>query len=92
MDEESREDLIGRLAHRYEVAEADRELMTGQDDATLEAQAKRLGELRGPGFEGKRFGNIAPREGASVGIDPDPEHDARDFVNALFGNRPHSLP
>lgn len=72
--------LRAEIANAHGVSAEDRDLfLTGTDEETLTAQAKRLGERES---ERKKQGNRAPREGGnpkSSGSDED-----REFVRNLF--------
>ena len=62
-------------------APADRDLfLTGTDEDTLTAQAKRLAERES---ERKKTGNVAPREGATTNSGGQ-DSDLRDFAKSLF--------
>lgn len=69
-----------RIAAAHGITPEDAELfLTGTDEETLTAQAKRLAERES---ERKRTGNVAPKEGAN----PRPEEDQdRELVRGLFG-------
>lgn len=69
-----------RIAAEHGITPEDAELfLTGTDEETLTAQAKRLAERES---ERKRTGNVAPKEGAN----PRPEEDQdRELVRGLFG-------
>lgn len=68
------------IASEYGIAPEDRDLfLTGDDEETLTAQAKRLAERTS---EQKKRSNHAPREGNN----PKPaKDDRRDFANQVFG-------
>ena len=55
--------------------------LTGSDEATLEAQAKRLAERDA---DRKKQGNRAPKEGTTTN-QGSADSDAREFVSSLFG-------
>lgn len=73
------------IATRFGVSEQDRTLlMTGADEATLLAQAERLGQPSRP------LGNVAPREGGVVKVTENVgQREMREFVNDLFGGDPY---
>jgi len=74
--------LRSDIAARHGISAEDRDLfLTGSDEATLEAQAKRLAERDA---ERKAKGNVAPKEGA-VKNTGSADSDARDFTAKLFG-------
>lgn len=80
LQETSREALKRRVQAAYGIPDEDADLfLTGTDEETLTAQAKRLAERES---ERKRTGNVAPKEGAN----PRPEEDQdRELVRGLFG-------
>ena len=68
------------LAAKHGVSDADRDLlMSGTDEATLAAQAERLGRAR------LLAGNTAPREGANPELRGS-DRDLRQFARDLFGS------
>lgn len=74
--------LRADIASTYGISKEDRDLfLTGSDEATLEAQAKRLSERVA---DQKKNGNRAPREGrtTSTGSGDD---QMREAVRGLFG-------
>ena len=74
--------LRSDIAARHGISTEDRDLfLTGSDEATLEAQAKRLAERIA---DQKKNGNRAPREGRTT-TTGDAEKDMREGVRALFG-------
>jgi hypothetical protein len=74
--------LRSDIAAKHGISTEDRDLfLTGSDEATLEAQAKRLAERNA---EQKKNGNRAPREGRTT-TTGDAEKDMREGVRALFG-------
>lgn len=74
--------LRSDIAAKHGISTEDRDLfLTGSDEATLEAQAKRLAERNA---EQKKTGNRAPREGRTT-TTGDAEKDMREGVRALFG-------
>lgn len=74
--------LRSDIAARHGINTEDRDLfLTGSDEATLEAQAKRLAERDA---ERKAKGNVAPKEGGVMNTGSD-DSDARDFTAKLFG-------
>lgn len=76
--------LRADIASTYGISKEDRDLfLTGSDEASIEAQAKRLAERNA---DQKRTGNVARKEGvtkASGGGD----EEMREFARTLF-NRP----
>src|SRR5690606_18869341 len=63
LQETSREALRRRVQAAYGIPDEDADLfLTGTDEETLTAQAKRLAERES---ERKRTGNVAPKEGAN---------------------------
>lgn len=74
--------LRSDIAARHGINADDRDLfLTGSDEATLEAQAKRLAEREA---DRKKNGNVARREGATT-TTGNTDQDARNFVTRLFG-------
>lgn len=74
--------LRSDVAAKHGISSEDRDLfLTGSDEATLEAQAKRLAERDA---EQKKAGNRAPREGR-ITTTGDAEKDMREGVRSLFG-------
>jgi hypothetical protein len=74
--------LRSDIAARHGINAEDRDLfLTGSDEATLEAQAKRLAERDA---DRKSKGNVAPKEGAVKNTGSD-DSEARDFTARLFG-------
>ena len=75
-----REALRFRIASEFSIAAADAELfLTGDDEATMTAQAKRLTDRES---ERKKHGNLVPREGNNPQSGSD---DERTFARDLFG-------
>ena len=75
--------LRSDIATKHGISAEDRDLfLTGTDEATLTAQAKRLAEREA---DRKSKGNVAPREGAS-GNTGGSDEKKREFVRGLFGN------
>lgn len=73
--------LRSDIAAKFQIAPEDRDLfLTGTDEDTLTAQAKRLTERES---ERKKHGNIAPKEGASTNSGQQ-DSDMRDFAKQLF--------
>ena len=72
--------LRANIASEHGISAEDRDLfLTGTDEETLTAQAKRLADRES---ERKKRNNIVPREGAT----PRPgSSDVREFANALWG-------
>lgn len=74
--------LRSDIAARHGIAAGDRDLfLTGSDEATLEAQAKRLAEREA---DRKKNGNIARKEGGTT-TTGSADSEARTFVSQLFG-------
>lgn len=73
--------LRSDIAARHGISAEDRDLfLTGSDEATLEAQAKRLAERVA---DQKKQGNRAPKEGGATSSGGD-EKDLREFTRGLF--------
>ena len=73
--------LRSDIAARHGISAEDRDLfLTGSDEATLEAQAKRLAERVA---DQKKNGNRAPKEGGTTTTD-DGKKDIRTFAKNLF--------
>lgn len=73
--------LRSDIAAQFQIAPEDRDLfLTGTDEDTLTAQAKRLAERES---ERKKSGNVAPREGATTNSGGQ-DSDLRDFAKSLF--------
>jgi hypothetical protein len=74
--------LRSDIAARHGITAEDRDLfLTGSDEATLEAQAKRLAERVA---DQKKQGNRAPKEGRTTNSG-DADKDLREFTKNLFG-------
>lgn len=74
--------LRADIASTYGISKEDRDLfLTGSDEASIEAQAKRLAERNA---DQKKAGNRAPREGRTT-TSGDPDKDMREAVRSLFG-------
>lgn len=74
------ERLRSDIAARFQIGAEDRDLfLTGSDEDTLTAQAKRLAERES---ERKKQGNVAPKEGGATESAGD--SSAREFVRELF--------
>lgn len=74
--------LRSDIASSYGISKEDRDLfLTGSDEATLTAQAKRLADREA---DQKKNGNRAPREGDTT-TDADKNKDLREFTRELFG-------
>ena len=74
--------LRSDIAARHGITAEDRDLfLTGSDEATLEAQAKRLAERAA---EQKKNGNVARKEGGTT-TKGSADSDTRTFVSNLFG-------
>lgn len=75
--------LRSDIATKHGISAEDRDLfLTGSDEATLTAQAKRLADRAA---DQKKNGNRAPKEGGAT-TDADKNKDLRDFTRELFGN------
>lgn len=73
--------LRSDIATRHGISAEDRDLfLTGSDEASLEAQAKRLAERL---VDQKKNGNRAPKEGSTTTSD-DGKKDIRTFAKTLF--------
>lgn len=73
------EGLRFRIAAKHGISDEDAELfLTGKDEDTLLAQAKRLADREA---DRKKNGNQAPREGTNP---PHETDDVREFARALF--------
>ncbi len=76
--------LRSDIAARHGISAEDRDLfLTGSDEATLEAQAKRLAERTA---DEKKNGNRAPKEGRPVTKTTDGDEELREFARNLFGS------
>ncbi|WP_138945254.1 hypothetical protein [Plantibacter sp. M259] len=74
--------LRSDVAAKYGLSVEDRDLfLTGTDEATLTAQAKRLADREA---DRKKQGNVAPKEGATD-TTGGPSKDLREFTKGLFG-------
>lgn len=74
--------LRSDIATKHGISAEDRDLfLTGSDEATLTAQAKRLAERLA---DQKKNGNRAPKEGATT-TSGNTDSDARTFARNLFG-------
>ena len=74
--------LRSDIATKHGISAEDRDLfLTGSDEATLTAQAKRLAERIA---DQKKNGNRAPKEGATTNSG-NTDSDARTFARNLFG-------
>lgn len=75
--------LRSDIAATYGISKEDRDLfLTGSDEATLTAQAKRLAARE---EEQKKNGNRAPKEGGATNSDGK-DKDMRTFVSGLFAS------
>ena len=75
--------LRSDIATKHGISAEDRDLfLTGSDEATLTAQAKRLAERLA---DQKKNGNRAPKEGTNTSTG-DSDKDMRQAVRTLFGN------
>lgn len=76
-----REALKRRVQAAHGISDEDADLfLTGADEDSLTAQAKRLAERES---ERKKQGNRAPKEGTTTGAGDDP---MREFASRIFGN------
>ena len=76
--------LRSDVAARHGISAEDRDLfLTGTDEETLEAQAKRLAERDS---DRKMHGNTARREGTTKQQNGKATSDMRDFTRQLFGD------
>jgi hypothetical protein len=74
--------LRSDIAAKHGLSAEDRDLfLTGTDEETLTAQAKRLADREA---DRKKNGNVAPKEGETK-TSAGPHKDLRDFTNDLFG-------
>ena len=74
--------LRSDIAAKHGISPEDRDLfLTGTDEDTLTAQAKRLAERES---ERKKQGNVAPREGAASNSGQQ-DGELREFTRRLFG-------
>ena len=74
--------LRSDIATKHGISAEDRDLfLTGSDEATLDAQAKRLAERLA---DQKKNGNRAPKEGTNNNPG-NTDGDARSFARSLFG-------
>ncbi|MFV9424934.1 hypothetical protein [Microbacterium sp. S1037] len=78
---EKRNALISRIISDHNLEPEDAILLTGQDEATLTAQAERLAARSS---DVRTLGNVAPREGATK-VTGTEDRDIREFAALLFG-------
>lgn len=79
------ESLRARIQARHGISDEDAALfLTGADEQTLTAQAKRLADRES---DRKKRGNVAPREGGTADKPGGGDRDMREFARSLF-NRP----
>lgn len=77
------EALRSRIQAKHGISDEDAALfLTGTDEDTLTAQARRLAEREA---DRKKRGNVAPKEGGSADHAGGGESDDREFVRGLFG-------
>ena len=77
------EALRSRIQAKHGISDEDAALfLTGTDEDTLTAQARRLAEREA---DRKKRGNIAPKEGGSADNNGGGAADMREFTRALFG-------
>jgi hypothetical protein len=75
--------LRADIASKHGISAEDRDLfLTGTDEESLTAQAKRLAERE---VERKKTGNVAPKEGEAKTTGKT-DAEPREFVKQLFGN------
>lgn len=80
LEQTTREALRRRVQAAHGIADEDADLfLTGSDEETLTAQAKRLAERTS---ERKQNNNVVPREGNTPKSGDDP---MREFVRGVFG-------
>ena len=78
------EALRSRIQAKHGISDEDAALfLTGTDEETLTAQARRLAEREA---DRKKRGNIAPKEGGSADNNGGGAADMREFTRALFGS------
>lgn len=76
--------LRSNIAAQHGISAEDRDLfLTGTDEATLTAQAKRLGERVA---DQKKQGGVAPNEGKTT-TNPGADGGLREFASNLFGSQ-----
>ena len=77
------EALRSRIQAKHGISDEDAALfLTGADEDTLTAQAKRLAEREA---DRKKRGNVAPKEGGSADNAGGGDSDLREFTRSLFG-------
>jgi hypothetical protein len=77
------EALRSRIQAKHGISDDDAALfLTGADEETLTAQAKRLAEREA---DRKKRGNVAPKEGGAADNGSRPDSDLREFTRSLFG-------
>lgn len=77
------EALRSRIQAKHGISDEDAALfLTGADEDTLTAQAKRLAEREA---DRKKRGNVAPKEGGSADNSKAGDGDMREFARQLFG-------
>lgn len=77
------EALRSRIQAKHGISDEDAALfLTGADEDTLTAQAKRLAEREA---DRKKRGNVAPKEGGSADNAGAGDSATREFVRGLFG-------
>jgi hypothetical protein len=75
--------LRAEIANAHGISAEDRDLfLTGTDEETLTAQAKRLADRES---ERKKNGNHVSSEGTSTKQQPTDDEDEREFARNLFG-------
>jgi hypothetical protein len=83
-DEADARALRSDIAAKHGISPEDRDLfLTGADEATLEAQAKRLSDRDAAT---KTQGNVARSEGTTKTTGSDKDGEMRDFAHSFFGS------
>ena len=76
--------LRSDIATKFGISAEDRDLfLTGNDEATITAQAKRLADRE---VDRKKQGNVAPKEGATKNNGDGSDRELREFARNLFAN------
>jgi hypothetical protein len=75
--------LRARIQAKFSISDEDAQLfLTGADEESLTAQAKRLAEREA---DRKKRGNVAPKEGGTADNASTGQSDMREFTRSLFG-------
>jgi hypothetical protein len=75
--------LRARIQAKFSISDEDAQLfLTGADEESLTAQAKRLAEREA---DRKKRGNVAPKEGGTADNGGRVDGDMREFTRSLFG-------